>query len=121
MYSDGIAVSESWYSARMRIVCLIEGVGAHSEHHNVHIFRAADFDSAFVRALEIGRTHEGEYLNGDGETVRWRLARIESLDVIRADNLDGAEVYFEPSLPSEVVAFDAEFHPEAHKPDVTGI
>ena len=43
---------------------------------------------AFTRALELERGHETEYLNADGERVRWRMMSIETLDIIRVESLE---------------------------------
>jgi hypothetical protein len=44
--------------------------------------------------------------------VRWRLDRILTLDMIRAPDLDGAEVFSALSHVSGGPGFDADFHPE---------
>ena len=41
--------------------------------------RSEDFDSALARALELGREAETTYLNGEGQSVRWRLVEILTL------------------------------------------
>jgi hypothetical protein len=59
-------MEDLWFSACCRVVCLIEGVGAVDEVRAVHVFQAPDRDEAFVRALEIGASHEQDYTNADG-------------------------------------------------------
>jgi Domain of unknown function (DUF4288) len=113
--------SFQWYSARIRLVCLIEGEGATIYQDSVVVMRAADFREAFQRALEVGRGREEEYLNADGELVRWRLKAVFSLDVIQADQLDGAEVYSEPVElePGDRDPFDITYAPESSEPTQT--
>jgi hypothetical protein len=84
------------------------------------LFRAADFDEAFQRALALGRAQEEEYLGGEGEKVRWRLKEVISLDILD-EELDGAEVYSEPVAlaPGETYSFDVTFEPEKSQPTQT--
>lgn len=87
----------------------------------MHVFRADGFEEAFGRALELGRVrHEMDYLNGYGQSVRWRLDRILTLDELRED-LDGAEVFSTLSDVSGGPDFHAVFDPAAHPPDTCGI
>lgn len=112
---------EQWFSSRLRLVCVIEGSGATRYQDSVHLFRAGDFEEAFQRALDLGRACEESYLNPDKKRVRWRLKEIVSLDIITADQLDGAEVYSEP-VPLEEgveIPFDATFTPETSRPTQT--
>lgn len=83
------------------------------------MFRAAGWEQAFRRALELGRSHERDY--GDGDRVRWRLDRILTLDMIGAPDLDGAEVFSALSDVSGGPGFDTVFEPERHQPGQTGI
>jgi hypothetical protein len=114
-------MDEQWFSASMRIVCLIEHDGATSQDECVHIFRADGWDGALRRAIELGRSHERDYVNADGDRVRWRLDRVMTLDMLRAEQLDGAEVFSSPSDVSGGSSFETQFHPEEHQPDQTGI
>lgn len=87
--------ASSWFSTRVRLVAVVEGRAASHQMECVHVFRASEWDSAFQRALELGRSHEEEYTNDAGRVVRWTLAEVVSLDLLKADDLDGAEVYSE--------------------------
>jgi hypothetical protein len=110
-----------WFSASMRLVILVEGEGATSQDEVVHIFQAADWEPAWQRALELGRAHEREYKNAHGELVRWRLDRVLTIDMLRVDDLDGAEVFSAMADISDGPAFDTQFQPEQHPPGQTGI
>ncbi len=109
-----------WFSSKVRLVVLLETQGASRYADSVFLFRAADFDEAFQRALALGRAQEEEYTGGEGERVRWRLKEILSLDVLD-DELDGVEVYSEPVTlaPGEAYPFDATFEPEKSQPTQT--
>ena len=111
-----------WFSASLRLVILVEG---HQEssllNEIVHVFQAEDWKPAFERAVELGKAHETEYVNGDGERVRWRLDRVLTLDLLSGEQLDGAEVYSALSDIEPGIAFDTLFRPESHQPGQTGI
>lgn len=110
-----------WYSARVQLVAIVEPGRANSVMDSIHVFRASDWDDALRRAVALGRGHEQEYVNADGDRVQWRLREVLSLDLIRADDIDGAEVH---SAISDVTADDAlslatELHPERSRPAQT--
>jgi hypothetical protein len=109
----------NWFSARLRYAILVEAKGLDGYMDSVFIFQSSDFDNAFQRALAVGRAQEREYLNGEGNRVRWRLASVVSLDVL-PDLLDGAEVYSEP-VPANggEIPFNHQFSPEESKPTQT--
>lgn len=108
-----------WFSACLRFVLYIAGVPMRAEE-SVYVFTApeGDFDAAFRTALDLGRRAEEQYLNVDGEEVRWRLARVVTIDQIRRD-LDGAEVY---SAPLELDEADrGTLDPESTVPGHSGV
>jgi hypothetical protein len=87
---------------------------------SIYVFRGTDFDDAFRKAIDIGRSQEKNYLNDADEIVEWRLKEIISLDLIRPQSLDGAEVYSEPVEPAASdLPFDYAFHPEDSNPTQT--
>lgn len=112
---------ENWYSAKLRRVCLVEGKVATLAMESIHIFRAQSFEGALARAVAIGRELDEDYRNSDGAHVKWRLKEVVSLDLIRSDNLDGAEIHsqFADVNPNEGLSFDSLFTPEASTPGQT--
>ncbi len=110
-----------WFSANVRLVCLLSTGGATGYRDSVYLFHAMDFDDAFRIALEIGRRQERRYTNGDGATVCWALTQVISLDALGADLRNGVEVYSEPrSLEAgEDFRFDMQFSPESIEPTQT--
>ena len=106
----------SWYSATLRLGCLIEPNGLTRYMDSVHVFQASDYDAALQRALQIGRTHEESYVNGDGAQVKWRLASVVTLDLLGDFIQDGAEVCSGPVDTTETVPFDHVFIPEESNP-----
>ena len=88
---------------------------------SLYVFRSADFQTAFKRALELGKSQERSYLNVDQKKVMWKLAEVLSLDMIAAESLDGVEVYSEPVelAPGEAFPLDVALHPERSQPTQT--
>ncbi|MCP4681494.1 MAG: DUF4288 domain-containing protein [Desulfobacterales bacterium] len=88
---------------------------------SVYVFLEGDFDGAMRRAIHLGRSEEEECMNKYGERVRWRLKEVISLEIIRSESLDGAEVYSEPVdlEPGEIIPFDQTFNPEDSDPTQT--
>jgi len=111
----------TWFSARDRLVCLIEPEGATRYMDSVYVFLERDFKRAKQRAIRLGKSQEEEYMNKYGERVRWRLKEVISLDIILSESLDGAEVYSEPIdlEPSERIPFDQTFDPDDSDPTQT--
>lgn len=85
------------------------------------MMRANSFDAAFERSLSIGRKHDDDYTNEDGERVRWRFLEVITLDVIAEDDLDGVEIYSEPQPDdgNSNLRFETEFSPETSRPTQT--
>jgi hypothetical protein len=111
-----------WFSAKIRMVALVETKGGNHYMDSVYLFKCDyDWDKAFQKALAIGKRQEEEYINIDGEKVKWRLKEIISLDIIQKLSADGTEVYSEPVWLKEndVISFDALFHPEKSEPTQT--
>lgn len=105
--------SRSWSSSK--------GEGACNTELVVHVFRAADRDDAFLRALELGATHETRYRNGDGATVEWRFAEVLTLDNLGNADLDGREVHSLLTGESDPLPFEASLSPEISEPRETGV
>ena len=110
-----------WFSAKVRLVCLVESGGATRYMDSVFVFKADDWGPAFQRALSLGHSTEETYKNMEGEQVVWRLVKVVSLDWIEVSDLDGAEVYSEPVPldPGENIPFDTVFKPEESEPTQT--
>jgi hypothetical protein len=81
-----------WFSARVRVVMFVRGQ-ARDCRDTIHIFRAADWDAAQLRAVALGRQHEQAYENANGDPVRARLMEVSRLDLLAEGDLDGAEVH----------------------------
>jgi len=113
-------MSDIWFSGRVRFAIIIDTIGLDGYYDSVYLFRATGFEAAFQRVVEIGHNNEQSYFNGDNQQVVWKLAGIISLDIIRSESLDGAEIYSEP-VPGEDSSWtiEHEFHPELSEPTQT--
>jgi hypothetical protein len=110
----------SFYSARLLFVVLVDDGRPRKTHtwdEIVVVFRARDFIHAFSRALEIGRSHETEYLNCDQHKVRWALVEVENVDII-GKRVEGSEVAsrLRRRRSKEAIPFGKQFHPEDSEP-----
>ena len=113
-------MSDSWFSGRIRFAIIVETIGLHRYSDSIYLVRAIDFETAFQKIIEIGRNNEDSYVNGDNQKVVWRFAEIISLDLIRSESLDGAEVYSEPVWEEDPSwTIDREFYPELSEPSNT--
>jgi hypothetical protein len=109
-----------WFSTKIRLACVIERKGLTRFMDSIYVFRGNDFDDAFKKALDIGRSQEKSYLNDAAELVMWRLKEIISLDLIGRQSLDGAEVYSEPiELAPSDFPYNNAFCPEDSHPTQT--
>ena len=116
-------LATSWYSARVRLVVLVGESGAAHYADSIFLFRSEGYDSAFRRALELGRGEEESYYNGDGARVAWRLKEILTLDELGTVLRDGAEVHYfsVPLGPDDQMNADSQLNPEGSVPSNTGV
>jgi hypothetical protein len=86
-----------WFAAKMRFAVLIENTGRAEYEDRVYIFQYSDLDNVLEQAVRVGKNHEHQYANMDGNQVRWKLVRILKVMIIPADtgSLDEIEVYSE--------------------------
>ncbi len=111
-----------WFSSKIRLICLVEGLGGLRYMDSIFLFQSPNFDSAFLKAIELGKKQEEEYKNSDNLLVKWKLKEIISLDTIQQNSLDGAEVYSEPvELHKDTPSYNflQEFSPEESNPTQT--
>lgn len=104
----------------VRLVIVVEGLGPTDYVRSVFVFRAPDWETARMRAIELGRESENSYTNAEGEMVGWRLVRVETLDLLGDELIDGREVYSEP-VPIEVEPVDPPLDPEDSRPAQSGV
>lgn len=110
------SVSQFWFSTRLRLLAVAERREVFFRMDCVHVFRAADWDAAFQRAIQLGRGHEHEYANDAGRLVQWKLDAVLTLDMVNTDDLDGAEVYSEMDEVDPATYPPPQFAPERSTP-----
>jgi hypothetical protein len=110
---------KQWYRADIQWAVMVEGKeGLREWEESVHLFQCEDRDSAFQKALEIGRRdrHLDGYLEGRRcRCVQKRLARIAVLEELGV-NPGEIEVYLGTRRPTERLPFEHEFDPEGTVP-----
>jgi len=107
--------TKQWYRAHLRWAVMAEGKeGLRGWKESVYFFLSEDHDTAFRRALEIGRGHQDEHQEGR-KWVETRLA-----DIVTLDNLGSNPTEFEVNLgtqkPGEHLPFEHVFDPEGATP-----
>jgi len=82
-----------WYCVRVRIVVVVEGDEDPFFDDCLLVIQWGE-EQVMAQFLSLAGKMEKEYLNGEGERVRWRLVEITTLDSIE-DEIDGATVHFQ--------------------------
>jgi hypothetical protein len=113
-------MKKQWFSARLRFAIILEKKGLVRFSDSIFLFKSGNFEDAFKRILEIGHSKQKSYVNDDDLQVAWKLVEVISLDIVRFDSLEGAEVYSEPvSGTDPLLRIEHEFHPELSEPTQT--
>ncbi len=59
---------------------------------NQHLVKAKNPEQAYKKALKIGQESESEYVNTDGENVKWIFEGLTTLVPVYEELEDGAEI-----------------------------
>lgn len=114
--SSDEVVDMRWASTRLRMARMVHPHGCEALVDHVVLFYAPSFPKLSL-VLEIGRALERD--SGREETgplrVEWRLVEVLTLDVLRNQKPDGAEVYSE-FIDKEGTSFGRSFKPEGSTP-----
>ena len=115
----------NYYSARLHVVSIVDDPDQLQERsylcdYPFVLFLATDDDAAFMRALELGKQRESEYMNADGQRVRWRLRAVEFIWKLGTE-INGIEVgsILDEYRPDVALTFDTVFSPETEIPIVS--
>jgi hypothetical protein len=87
-----------WYLADIVLEHRIDGDPRNLVHVNTHLLEAESPDEAYVKAIDLGRRSEQEYLNTDSRAVRAVFRGLRGLDVIHDPLEDGAEIAYSESV-----------------------
>jgi len=110
------------YSARNQIVVIVDDPehgadGMYRCDNTCVLFRANDDEHAFQRALYYGKCQETEYLNSDGQRVRWVFRKVEQIYRLK-EPLEGLEIgsVLASEKFDERLNIDTTFDAAAHRP-----
>jgi Domain of unknown function (DUF4288) len=101
-----------WFSALLTVAVSIDATEPTEIWRTVVVFEGDDdWETARLKAIELGRAKEATYSNAAGDAVTHRFVGVETLDMLGDDLPDGREVYFEtisydgtalPATPEEL-------------------
>jgi hypothetical protein len=107
--------TKEWYWAHLRWAVMVEGKeGLRHWAESGYLFLSEDQNTAFRRAVEIGRTREDAHQEGR-RWVETRLAEVVTLDCL-GNNQTEFEVRLGAKKPSEQLPFEHVFDPEEATP-----
>ena len=109
-----------YFCARLLFLSLVDDGRPISDctcEYSFFIVAADTFKDAFEEAVSVGNREQLDYLNCDGNQVRWVLKAVEELRELGTE-LSGIEVgsLFDRQRFDEPVSFDVTFDPTATKP-----
>ena len=88
-----------WYAAVLIVQCRLEGDSTQDDllyDRQIRVLRADDAESAYVRAIELGREEASSYENAEGQQVVWDFVGLANLTELLDDEIkDGTEVHSE--------------------------
>ncbi len=115
-------MTTQFYSARNQIVVIVDdpkhGVdGMYRCDNTCVLFQANDDEHAFQRALHYGKCQETEYVNADGQRVRWVFRKVEQICRLN-EPLEGLEIgsVLASEKFDERLNIDTTFDPATHRP-----
>jgi hypothetical protein len=87
-------MAEHWYVATLIVQCKVEG---HPKRlplvdEQIRILRAPNKETAYEKAVQLGKDEETSYLNGYGEQVLWEFVGLVDLSELEGEIQDGTEV-----------------------------
>jgi hypothetical protein len=96
-----------WFAAKLlfedKIIGPASRHAAHDplQHESIRLIHAEAKAGAMLKARRLGQGFKLEYLNSDGESVKWRFIEVLDLQKLHADEIhDGTEVYYDLRLKS---------------------
>src|SRR5690348_13603996 len=83
------------YVAVLVLESMIDALSAESPlvDHQIRLVEAVNADSAYERALFLGRSEEHTYTNADGKRVHWAFRGLHDLCELDSAVGDGVEIY----------------------------
>ncbi len=87
-----------WFVAEIVIEIRVEGDTRNVVHNNFTLVKANSPETAYEKALALGRAQENDYLNPAGKKVRFRFRGLRDLHCIDDPLEHGGEVLFEEKI-----------------------
>jgi hypothetical protein len=84
-----------WFIADLVLEFTIGDEENHVVHINMVLVQANTAEEAYEKALELGKAHEDNYTNADGDPVEVRFIGLRELNVIHDKLEHGAELTYE--------------------------
>ena len=107
---------KSWYSATLRYYSVTAEMGRVGGEDTVHLIRARSFEEAIKKFLALGRSKEHSYRNGYGHDLRVRFVGLVTVDNIKKNDLNGAEIVSTPLMETDPsFSFDTPLDPDNYK------
>lgn len=82
------------FCARLLVVCLVDD-GKPKKRNTCDypfvLLEATDHESAFAKAIKLGKKQETRYRNSKQQQVRWAFVKVEQITQLQ-ESLDGQEV-----------------------------
>ncbi|MBI4557686.1 MAG: DUF4288 domain-containing protein [Candidatus Hydrogenedentes bacterium] len=85
-----------WYVARLITEAKVERT-RHDPlcEESVHLIQARDIESAYRKALKLGKSLDHDYSNTRGKTVHWKFKGLSDLAEVDSKKLEsGTEIYY---------------------------
>ena len=85
-----------WYIATLIMQSKHDGeaIDAWTCEEQIHLLRAPDADTAYKKAMDLGKKQEHSYNNVYDETVNWMFLGLEDLDELDGQIHDGVEIRY---------------------------
>lgn len=93
-----IPESSEWFVAELVMEITVRGATRNVVHRNLTLIAAADPETAYQKAIDLGQKGEVSYDNPSGQRVEIKFKGLSRLDVVIDPLGDGAELTFEESV-----------------------
>jgi Domain of unknown function (DUF4288) len=108
------------FCARLLVVCLVDD-GRPKKRNTCDypfvLLEATDHESAFAKAIELGKKQETKYRNSKQQLVRWAFVKVEQITQLE-EPLDGQEVgsLLDVLKTEEPLGYRKRFSPSKSRP-----
>ncbi len=102
-------MKNKWYIATLIIQAKVgkNTSGSWMCDEQIHLLRAPDEETAYTKAIELGKNKEHSYQNEADETVSWEFIGLADLEELDATIRDGVEIrsrLFDSPDPAKLVS-----------------